>query len=471
MSFGRLNQPIETRVARRFQRRGSSPPGIRDVRNVALPDNRKRFHGVHLVHDVHIVGPILAAFCIVLLNAALVSAQMITPPTLLWTYQAGSRMYASPVVADLSGKPGLEVLLESSEERKLVCLGANREERWTYKDFTLRITGTPTVGGVDGDGKPEILVTTRNDGVVCLSGDGEVRWKASIEEGIPWGNAVIADAENDGTPEVYWISTSGQLQRRTGSGTLVWERRMPRPGPEGPLAVGDVNGDGQCEIVFGGGSNSVFCVDNKGEEVWTFQGAGTFNNGPVIADVIGTPTPQVFIASADGVFYCLEGKTGQCVWNHRTLPGRIDTTIAVGDIDGDGAREVLYGDGQGYFYGLSNRGEEKWCFKADDWIESAPVLGDVDGDGEIEVILSAANGNVYCLSSCGAIKWSFPTKKRIAASPTLCDFDQDGRVEILIPSHNGNLYCLTCGGPWNPAKILWPCRRYDIQQTGFLPTR
>ena len=432
-----------------------------------------------------------AVFCAVLLGGVSVSAQMVTQPTLLWTYQAGSRVYASPVVADLSGKPGLETLVESSEERKLICLSANREELWTYKDFTLRITGTPTVGDLvggwtvgsrlrDGDGKPEILVTTRNDGVVCLSAEGAVLWKTPIEDGIPWGNAVIADTDHDGTPEVYWISTSGQLERRNGDGTLVWERHMPRPGPEGPLAAGDVNGDGRGEIVFCGGPNSVFCVDNKGEGVWTFRGAATFNNGPVIAarisvhntgGVMGMPAPEVFVASDDGVFYCLDGKTGTCVWNHRTFPGRIDTTVAAGDIDGDGACEVLYGDGRGYFYCLSSRGEEKWCFKAGDWIESAPALGDVDGDGEIEVIFGAANGNVYCLSSGGELKWRFPTKKRIAASPTLCDSDQDGRVEILIPSHSGDLYCFTCGGPWKPEKILWPCRRHDIQQTGFLPTR
>ena len=449
MSFGRLNQPIDKHRV----------------------DNRERFHGVHLVHNVHVVARIFAAFCIVLFDAALAGAQTITPPTLLWTYPAGSRMYASPVVADLDGKRGTEVLLESSEERKLICLGADHEERWTYKDFTLRITGTPTVGDLDGAGEPEIVVTTRNDGVVCLNAGGAVRWKASVEEGIPWGNAVIADADRDGRPEVYWISTSGQLQRRAADGSLAWERRMPRPGPEGPVAVGDVNADGQDEIVFGCGPNSVFCVDNKGQDVWVFRGAGTFNNGPVIANVIGTPAPEVFVASADGVFYCLDGMTGRCVWNHRTFPCRIDTTIAVGDIDGDGSREILYGDGQGHLYCLGSRGEEKWCFMAGDWIESAPVLGDVDGDGEIEVIFGAANGNVYCLSSRGALKWTFPTKKRIAASPTLCDYDQDGRVEILIASHDGNLYCLTCGGPWKPDKILWPCRRGDIQQTGFLPTK
>lgn len=423
------------------------------------------------LRGIRLAGLLFAAFVGVLLEVAQARAQTSTPPELLWTYQAGSRMYGSPVVADLGGKQGLAVLLESSEERKLICLGGNREERWTYTDFSLRITGTPTVGDLDGDGKPEIVVTTRNDGVVCLNAEGAVRWKASIEEGIPWGNAVIADASRDGEPEIYWISTSGQLQRRAADGTLAWERRMPHPGPYGPVAVGDTNADGQDEIVFGSGPNSVFCVDHKGQDVWVFRGAGTFNNGPVIADVLGTPAPEVFAASGDGVFYCLDGITGRCVWNHRTFPCRIDTAIAVGDIDSDGSREILYGDGQGHLYCLGNWGEEKWCFTAGDWIESAPVLGDVDGDGEIEAIFGAANGNVYCLSSRGALKWSFPTKKRISASPTLCDYDQDGRVEILIPSHDGNLYCLTCGGPWKPEKILWPCRRYDNQQTGALPTK
>ena len=434
-------------------------------------DNSDPFHGKRLVGHAHLVRPIYAAFCAVLFNALTVGAQTNTPPTPLWTYPAGSRMYASPVVADLDGKKGLEILLESSEDRKLVCLGPDHRERWSYGDFSLRITGTPTVGDLDSDGKPEIVVATRIDGVVCLNSGGGVCWKAPVEGGIPWGNAVIADADHDGKNEVYWISTSGQLQRRAGDGTLVWERGMPRPGPDGPVAVGDVNADGQDEIVFCGGPNSVFCVDNKGQDVWVFRGAGKFNNGPVIANVMGMPTPQVFAASWDGVFYCLDGATGRCLWNHRTFPCRIDTTIAVGDIDGDGSREVFYADGQGRLYCLSNRGEEKWCFAAGDWIESAPALGDVDGDGEVEVIFGAASGNLYCLSGRGDLKWSFSAKKRIAASPTLCDLDQDGRCEILVTSHDGNLYCLTCGGPWNPEKTPWPCRRGDIQQTACLLTR
>ncbi|HOZ45128.1 MAG TPA: FG-GAP-like repeat-containing protein [Candidatus Hydrogenedentes bacterium] len=413
----------------------------------------------------------IAALCAVLFGMAWADAPRPPQPVLRATYPAGSRVYSSAVVADFCEAPGLEVLLESSEERKLVCLGAEGVERWACADFTLRLTATPTAGDLDGDGKPEILVTTRNDGVVCLGGDGVVRWKAPIEEGIPWGNATIADADADGQPEIYWISTSAQLERRAGDGTLVWRRAMPRPGPEGPVAVGDVNGDGLGEMVFGGGSHAVFCVDRDGRDVWTFRGAGTFNNGPVIADITGSPACEVFVASDDGVFYCLDGTTGACRWNHRTFPGRIDTAIAVGDIDRDGHREVLYGDGGGRLYCLDYLGEERWCFVAGDWIESAPALGDVDGDGEAEVVFGAANGNVCCLSSSGALEWTFAIQSRIAASPTLCDFHQDGHVEILVPAHDGNLYCLTCGGPWQPERILWPCRRYDMNQTGYLPAK
>ena len=104
-------------------------------------------------------------------------------------------------------------------------------------------------------------------------------------------------------------------------------------------------------------------------------------------------------------------------------------------------------------------------------IESAPALGDVDGDGVIEVIFGSADGNVYCLSSSGTLEWIFPTKKRVSASPTLCDYDEDGVVDILIPSHNGILYCLSAGGKWDPAKILWPFRRYDFQHTASVLSR
>ena len=405
---------------------------------------------------------------ILLADAHATSAE--SAPTVDWSFRCGSRIYSSAVVADLSASPGLEILTASSAERKLHCLSAAGKVLWTYGGFTLRMTSTPTVADLDGDGKPEILIATRAKGVICLAADGALLWKWAVKGGIPWGSVTVADTDLDGDPEIYWISMAGRVERRSPDGGVGWAVQLPSGGSRGPLAIGDVDGDGRGEIVTGG-SAAVHCFDSAGNERWRYQGMASFEAGPVLADVNGDGRAEVLAASTDGVLYCLMGKSGDVFWNHRTFRGRIDTTLAVGDLTGNGIPEIVYGDFFGNLYCLDGNGEEHWSFRAGDWIESAPALGDVDGDGEAELVFGSADGNVYCLSARGDLEWTFMTHKRISASPTLCDVDDDGAVEILIGSHSGVLYCLSAGGPWDPARVLWPSRRYDLAHTACLPAR
>ncbi|MBI5091487.1 MAG: PQQ-like beta-propeller repeat protein [Candidatus Hydrogenedentes bacterium] len=392
-----------------------------------------------------------------------------TLPATQWTYEAGSPIYASPVVADfLPEHPGQEILTVSSSKREVVCLGADGKSLWNYGGFTLRLTATPTVAPLNAGGALGIFVATRNDGVVCLNAKGELAWKQPVPEGIPWGNVTAGGPDPSSNPRLFWINLGGLVECHDVTGAKVWETQFKSRGPEGPLAVGDVDGDGQVEVLTGGGA-ALRCLDSAGHEKWRFDAPSEFNNGPVLTDVLGNGRIQVLAASKDGVLYCLDGKTGKPIWNHRTFQCRIDSTVAVGDIDGDAKPEVVYGDGQGRLYCLNNLGEERWSFKAGDWIESAPVLGDVDGDASIDVVFGSADGNVYSLSAKGDLEWTFTAGKRVSASPTLCDCNGDGITDILVPSHNGKLYNLTAGGRWDPNRILWPCRRYDLAQTAHVP--
>ncbi len=45
-------------------------------------------------------------------------------PEVKWTFECGSRIYSGPVVAELSDRPGLELLVVLSNERKIVGLDA-----------------------------------------------------------------------------------------------------------------------------------------------------------------------------------------------------------------------------------------------------------------------------------------------------------------------------------------------------------
>lgn len=390
-------------------------------------------------------------------------------PTVEWVFDAGSRIYSSPVVADLAETEGPEILVVSSADRKLFCLSPPSRVLWSYRDFPARHTSTPTVADLDGDGRLEVLIGSRRTGVHCLDGGGNVRGMQPLPEGLPWSGIVCADADRDGRMDLYWLARSGLLSCHAADGGPRWTYQLALPRPDdktdASLAVGDVDGDGLAEVIASG-PYVVACVGADGTEKWALRNPSRFGNaGPVLADLDRDEKSEVVIGGDDGVLYCLEGATGRTRWTHRTFAGRIDASIAVADLDGDGRLEVVYGDAHGTLYCLGAEGGERWSFSSSDWIESAPAIGDADGDGRLEVVVGSADGNVYCLSATGDCLWVFPTGRRVSASPTLCDCDGDGRIEILVGSHSGKLYCLSDGGAWRARSIAWPCKRRDERQT------
>jgi outer membrane protein assembly factor BamB len=389
-----------------------------------------------------------------------------------WVFQTQSRIYSSPVVADLDDRPGQEILIVASAERKLICLSAAGEPIWTYEDFVRRNTMTPTVADLDGDGHLEILIGSREKGTVCLTHDGKLRWRVPVEGGLSWTTIVVADADTDDTPEVYWISRLGLVECRRPNGDEAWNYQLgyanDRMKTDSSPAIGDVDGDGQSEIVAAS-PFQIVCLKPDGKPLWEHKSVSRFNSGPVIANVLGDDNREVLIQSEKGVVSCLDGPTGKILWTHHTLPVRIDASIAVGDFDGNGKPEIFYGDNVGNAFCLDGSGVEQWSYDTGWWIESAPAIGDVDADGETELVFGAEDGTLYCLSATGRLKWTYRTGRRISASPTLCDCNNDGVLDILVGSHNGKLYCLTTKAPWNPNRILWPSKRYNLQQTACVP--
>lgn len=427
------------------------------------------FHDGHQCPCIPIAVKLLLLVSCILVVSSDALGEDLPQPSVKWTYQCASPVYSSPVVADLvADHPGDEILVLSSSERKVLCLSAAGEILWTWGPFSLRVTATPTLADLNHDSHPEILLATRTDGVVCLSPAGQEVWRQPAQGGIPWGNVSVADLNHDGNYEILWATETGWIECIGADCKPLWSFHTDQGVTLGPLSVGDLDGDGTDEVIAQGGP-VVYAINREGKELWHFEGGARFNAGPVMANLVGDKKPEVLAASNDGVVYCLDGMSGKPLWTHRTFPGRIDTTLAVGDIDAVPGVEVFYADGGGNLYCLSQAGSECWHYKAADWIESAPVLGDVDGDHSIEVIAGSGEGVVHCLSSGGDLKWSFNTGKRVSASPTLCDCDRDEKLEILVASHNGTLYCLSMAGAWDPDRVPWPAKRLNLMQTACMP--
>jgi hypothetical protein len=75
-------------------------------------------------------------------------------------------------------------------------------------------------------------------------------------------------------------------------------------------------------------------------------------------------------------------------------------------------------------------------------IQSSPAVGDLDGDGELEIVICCTNGQVYALNANGSsvAGWPQSTGSAIYASPAICDLDNSPGLEVIVGSVHGNIH-------------------------------
>jgi outer membrane protein assembly factor BamB len=121
---------------------------------------------------------------------------------------------------------------------------------------------------------------------------------------------------------------------------------------------------------------------------------------------------------------------------------------AVGDIDGDGKPEIVFGT---YFndekvHALNAEdGSLLWDYDTGGCNDASPVIADVDLDGELEVVVPASSPcKVFCFNGAtGAVEWSASTGYNcIDSPPSVADVDQDLKPEVVFGAFNGYVYCL-----------------------------
>jgi len=251
---------------------------------------------------------------------------------------------------------------------------------------------------------------------------------------------------------------------------------------EGAPAVGDLNGNGADEIVLAA-YEAIIAFDGSGAELWRFPGRGRYQTCPAIWER-GGEAPLIYAGDQSGLFSCLDGAgalvwqveigsvfsaspalaelggrmavvqgdkagkvhafdaaTGEPLWNAE-VAGE-SSSVAIGDLTGDGASEVVLATGAGELVALDAAGGPLWTFAlggaTPDWATCAPILFR-DSRGEMRVLAASSEERIVCLDSTGDLLWDRTTRGAVASTLSAGDFNDDGRADLFAVTQLGVLY-------------------------------
>ena len=414
-------------------------------------------------------------FCVALLCLMVGDAfSLDAAPREVWRYEALSNLYAPPLAADVTGDGVKEIIISDSEARRVRCIDAKGNLLWECDGgWTKRLISPAALSAVARDGLRRLAVANGDGSLTCMNAlDGAVLWRRDIGA-VEWGGPLWARLDGSDEQTIVTGTEHDGVAAVTRDGETRWRVNADAAAPplhiRGPLAAADISGDGG-DAIFGASRFGLFCIDADGALAWEQYTGDDFPGGLVIADADGDGRAELYAVSNDDAYlWRFDAATGAPAWK-APLHGVSDvysaSSIAVGDISGDGNSEIVLGDARGHVYAFDHGGTLLWTFAAIKPTHSAVSLGDVTGDGRVDALAASGDHHLYCLDGQGRLLWRYKTDLRLIYPATLVDLDNNGMTDILLCGSDRQLRRLTLDQRYSTALMPWPARRYDAAQRG-----
>jgi len=335
------------------------------------------------------------------------------------------------------------------------------------KERGRKLLGSPAIGDLDGDGSPEIVVTSNEEyggepDLFVPEGD-LTTLLLNLPPGIDLGGFDL-----DVQGRIYAVNADGNLNAG-GPFRPGWPARVPllvsgllptvATGTPGAPALANLDGSGVgLTVAIFGAAGPVLLLREDGTPFLGSDAgaprvldtdfpdsfptipatAGSFDapffgalGAGAFGDLDGNGLPE-YVAPVGGVRKLLDvgapanqtyGAHQIAAWNPVTgdllpaFPRYMDdmqflTSPAIADVSGDGQAEIVQGSGAYLLraYDLSGATPAGWPKFTHGWLVASPTPGDVDGDGQLEVVAATRNGNLYVWdtpspATPGSVQW------------------------------------------------------------------
>lgn len=357
----------------------------------------------------------------------------------------------------------------------------------------------PTVADLDGDGRSEIVVTTRGftrgGRLYVFSDDGKVLpgWPKSLSNNNVSQTATCADLDGDGKLEIIALERSyptGRVHVFRADGSAFpgsWPVSLDHV-PATGSTVADVDLDGKPEIVVGS-YNSLYCFQADGslEAGWPYamftKHAANFSyQSPAVADLRGDGKLEIVVcthkAGSGAYMFDAAGKL-LSGWPQSFGGTWSYCPPTLVDINGDGKLDIVAGrDSQirskAAFYAWQADGTSIPGFPVAKFggAQAPLTVADIDGNGSFELFtdssyMNANQGFLHCYDDKGQPVAGFPLRTpgfTYMNGATLGDVDGDGDLEMGVIVRNRSqtsgtgtdvIYLYELPGPTVAPEVLW----------------
>lgn len=385
--------------------------------------------------------------------------------------QAGDAAHYTVNVFSGSGLGTIGLNLTGTKIKDLAGNGMTDGSFGSQQTFGTGTNSRPfsvTSVDINGDGKLDLVVANENTNTVgILLGNGDGTFAAQVTYTAGAGSnptlATVGDVNGDGRPDIIvsnFLSGIGVLLQNA-NGTFAAPVTYATGSKPRSATLADVNGDGKLDIVLANfGTTTVSVL--KGNGNGTFQTQQTFavGNAPravTVADFNGDGKLDLAVVnSTDSTLGVLLGVGDGTFGTQQTYSaGNKPLSVAAADLNGDGKADIVVtnngkfnvsspsdpgsvgvylGNGNGTFATAQT-------FTAGAFPISTSIA-DLNGDGKPDLAAaSTADSTVVTLAGNG--DGTFQTAVSLAAgsqpySTATGDFNGDGRIDLAVANQSSD---------------------------------
>ena len=227
-------------------------------------------------------------------------------------------------------------------------------------------------GDVDGDGKPELVIATHDQGVIAVVHPDE-NWRVEEIDRTPntfVHEIEIGDVDGDGVPEIFATPSAPNKLDQEQPGEVRMYRRTPRGWQK---SIVDAPGDTHAKEILAAD------VDRDGTAELYVSWEGAVGPGNTLVRPVTVKQYRWKNGAPEGSVV-------------GTVPDRLMRAITAGDVNGDGKIDLVAGalaSGLWLFEQSPDGWKKSQIDAASSGFEHPVLLADLDGDGGLELYVAS----------------------------------------------------------------------------------